>query len=812
MITIGFSTKEIDNDFIDHIKKTCGPKNIEIIPFENKGTHSLTEAYNIILDKSSNDIVVLCHDDIYFDKKGWGNKIIKHFDKNPEYGILGVAGGVELPKSAKWWENPSKMRGIVNHEHEGKKWESKYSNSLGNKIDEVVITDGVFMSLHKNRIKKRFNEEIKGFHFYDISFTFENYLENVKIGVMYDVRITHYSIGQTNDEWENNRIKLSERYYNELPKKIKLKENDKINVLISSLLFKDYTGSEMYVYELAKELTKLNCEVSITSNIGDPMVKRIKKFGVKCFSINEPPGFKLGDGRWFLNTPKGKVISQKNKLYKTSNVKLDVIHTQHKPITERVCELYPNIPKVCTIHSEVIDLETPIIENSIKKYITIREEIKEKIINKDGVDKDCVDVIYNPIDNTKFNTKNTKKGEYILFVGTVDYLRKESLFDISDYAKSIGKELWIVGENKSNYLNEITSKEHVKYFESTPDVEKYVKGCFQTAGILLGRTTIEGWMCGKDGWIYTINDKGNVLDKTLNLVPDDIGKFYTHEVAKKIKSVYIDVLNDEGMKFNERVILPNNTLNWGDLVPYKIIDGLFECGLNEGDVFNVKNAGKRYPVLSTGSIMHFTNKDCIVWGSGCIDEGRVGESPKKVYAVRGPLTRNELLKRNIECPEVYGDPALLYPKIYNPKIEKKYKWGIIPHYIEYESLHDIKTIKNLEQKGFKVIDICSGSKNFINELLEVENVISSSLHGLIVADAYGIPNARIRISNKLIGGDFKFKDYYLSVNREIDLGLQLSKDTTLEEIENLHYNKKINIDLDLLLNSSPWKAKNNLIA
>ena len=271
MITVGFSTRTIDSDFIDHIKSTCGPKTIEVIPFENNGTHSLSEAYNIILEQSSNDIVILCHDDIYFDKKVWGNKILKHFERNPNHGILGVAGSVELPKSGKWWEDPTKMRGIVNHEHNGKKWESKYSNSLGNKVDDVVIIDGLFMALKRDRLVNNFDEEVKGFHFYDVSFSFKNFLGGSKIGVMYDVRITHKSIGQTNDEWEVNRSNFAEKYYENLPKKIKISEDDKIKVLISSLLFKNYTGSEMYVYELAKELTKINCEVSIVSNIGDPI-------------------------------------------------------------------------------------------------------------------------------------------------------------------------------------------------------------------------------------------------------------------------------------------------------------------------------------------------------------------------------------------------------------------------------------------------------------------------------------------------------------------------------------------------------------
>ena len=132
MITIGFSTRKIDNKFVELLKKSSGVSNPEIVPVENNGEFSLTEVYNKILNESKNDIVVLCHDDIYFDSKNWGQKIINHLKRNKDYGILGLAWTTHMPKSAKWWEDFSKMKGIVNHEHEGKKWESKYSQNKGN--------------------------------------------------------------------------------------------------------------------------------------------------------------------------------------------------------------------------------------------------------------------------------------------------------------------------------------------------------------------------------------------------------------------------------------------------------------------------------------------------------------------------------------------------------------------------------------------------------------------------------------------------------------------------------------------------------
>ena len=546
MITIGFSTRKIDDSFVELLKKSCGVPNPQIIPIENEGKYSLPEAYNMILEQATNDVVVLCHDDIYFDSKNWGSKILNHFKRNSDYGILGLAGSTQLPSSAKWWEDFSKMKGIVNHEHGGKKWESKYSASLGNQIDDVVLVDGLFIVLNTKNVKQNFNEEIKGFHFYDVDFSFRNFIEDVKIGVIYDVRVTHKSIGETNEQWEQNRIVFAEKHKDILPVKIKrnLTINSPIKVLLSSLFFKTFTGSEMYVYELARGLKKLNCDVTVLSDIEGPLSKLANQQGIKTLPFTNPPGFKLGDGKWGFNRPEGFVPSQPNMMYKMSEVNFDIIHVQHNPISQRACDMYPNIPKLSTIHSEVIELENPYIHESIKKYVCIRPEIQNHIIEMFNIDKLNTEVIYNPIDTNRFNTKDTKTYPYVLFVGTIDYLREKTIRDLVEYSKSINKELWLVGENKSNYLPELLNNSHVKHFEATNKVEPYVKNCSETAGILLGRTTIEGWLCGKPGWIYNVDSSGNILDKKKHDVPSDMDKFNSLEVAKKIKEEYIKILND----------------------------------------------------------------------------------------------------------------------------------------------------------------------------------------------------------------------------------------------------------------------------
>jgi hypothetical protein len=450
-----------------------------------------------------------------------------------------MAGTTEMPESGMWWENRKKMVGIVNHEHEGKKWESKYSDNLGNNILETVIVDGLFMAINKKRIKKNFNEDFKGFHFYDIPFCFDNYLQGVKIGVITNIRITHKSIGQTNEQWEENKKLFSEKYKSNLPVKLPYDEQRKIKVLLSCLFFKTFTGSELYVYELAKNLIKQNCDVTVMSQIGGPLTDMAKKQGIKCISFEDAPGFKMGDGKWGHNTDKGFQPSQPGVMYRISEVNFDLIHMQHKPVAERMIQFYPEIDKIYSIHSEVIELEQPIKHESIKKYIAIRPEIKDYIVNKFEIPEEIVEIIYNPVDNEKFKPSTINEENYLLFVGTIDYLRRETIMDLIEYTRENEKELWLVGEDKSNYLPAILENSHVKHFPPTWNVEPFVQKCSETAGIQLGRTTIEGWLCNKPSWIFNVDSNGFILNKERFEVPLDLEKYHSSNVVNQIKKAEI---------------------------------------------------------------------------------------------------------------------------------------------------------------------------------------------------------------------------------------------------------------------------------
>jgi hypothetical protein len=102
MISVVYSTRKDNPEYIEQIKKTCGIHNVDVIQIVNDGEMSLPQAYNKGLNMAKNDIVVFCHDDLIFETKSWGQKLQKLFNKNPEYGILGIAGTTDL-LDGRWW-------------------------------------------------------------------------------------------------------------------------------------------------------------------------------------------------------------------------------------------------------------------------------------------------------------------------------------------------------------------------------------------------------------------------------------------------------------------------------------------------------------------------------------------------------------------------------------------------------------------------------------------------------------------------------------------------------------------------------------
>ncbi len=179
-------------------------------------------------------------------------------------------------------------------------------------------------------------------------------------------------------------------------------------------------------------------------------------------------------------------------------------------------------------------------------------------------------------------------------------------------------------------------------------------------------------------------------------------------------------------------------------------------------------------VLAIGSIIKFAKPGTRVWGAGAssLDQEICAEA--HYHAVRGPLTRERVLAAGGSCEPVYGDAAWFLPKIFTPKVSKTHKLGVIFHKVhdEYARLvdPDVKII-SVERVGYDEIE------QFITEMCQCEAIISTSLHGVIVAHAYGIPVrwcVASESSRQIHGDGLKFQDYFASVGREAPTPLDIS--------------------------------------
>lgn len=263
-----------------------------------------------------------------------------------------------------------------------------------------------------------------------------------------------------------------------------------LKILISCNNFSYLSGSPMYVYTLAKELKDLGNDVTIYSEyIGGVITDKARELGIKVVDRVDP------------------------------NEKYDVMHLCQK-WSRHLLDIY-DIPAVYTIHSE-FECEEPIRDKRIKRYIAIRPSIAEKW----GID--C-DIIYNPIDFERFHPFPKPKEELTLFVGTIDNLRKKSAMHLL----ASGKKCRFVGQKFANWADNLPN-----WYPDIWDIEEHLKEATETAGIMLGRTSIEGWACGLPAIIYDIDEVGNIKSITKHEPPEDMSSFNSRLVAKKILEIY----------------------------------------------------------------------------------------------------------------------------------------------------------------------------------------------------------------------------------------------------------------------------------
>ncbi len=232
--------------------------------------------------------------------------------------------------------------------------------------------------------------------------------------------------------------------------------------------------------------------------------------------------------------------------------------------------------------------------------------------------------------------------------------------------------------------------------------------------------------------------------------------------------------------------LPGNkegmTGNWGDDINVWFIEMVSGKMVVPAEMLFFPKKRKKYCVIGT-VIPWCINSKTVVWGSGYgLANEELKHKPSKVLAVRGPLTRDWLLSQGVDCPPVFGDPALLLPRYYQPKSISKNRVGLILHHRDWDVLD--KEAISIMESGAILINLTQYDcwTDIIDQICSCDIVLSSSLHGMIVADAYGVPNVFVEFAFHH-SSYFKYYDYFLSVNRPCDRPIQYNDKLDLDMLE-----------------------------
>lgn len=167
--------------------------------------------------------------------------------------------------------------------------------------------------------------------------------------------------------------------------------------------------------------------------------------------------------------------------------------------------------------------------------------------------------------------------------------------------------------------------------------------------------------------------------------------------------------------------------------------------------------------LVCGSIAAFAGPACTVWGSGLMWRDDPISPAARFLAVRGPRTRARALACGADCPEAYGDPALLLPRLIAPCARPHGQPGFVPHFADRAHLD----LGWAESQGLRLIDIQQGVEAVIDAITACGWIISSSLHGLIVAHAYGVPAVWASLRPLPSGDGSKFADHFEALGASV---------------------------------------------
>lgn len=199
-------------------------------------------------------------------------------------------------------------------------------------------------------------------------------------------------------------------------------------------------------------------------------------------------------------------------------------------------------------------------------------------------------------------------------------------------------------------------------------------------------------------------------------------------------------------------------------------------------------------LLGIGSILQVARNGDHVWGSGIngkLKDGGFTATSIHAHAVRGPLTAEFLRKRGINVPDVFGDPALLLKDLFADRFRPTQETD----YLFVPNLYDLPLVRNQEN----LLSPMRGWNYVVAEIMKAKLVLASSLHGLVVAEAFGIPARYVRLSEE--ENLFKYKDYFYGSGRE---NMEFEYATSIEQGLEMGGMPPIRFDSSKLLSAFPW--------
>ena len=282
-----------------------------------------------------------------------------------------------------------------------------------------------------------------------------------------------------------------------------------MNIGLISLQYGGLTGSETYMYTLAKTLHSRGHKVSISCVSKDgPLISRTENLGIPISYIADITSYP------------------------------DVYHVQHAPAVEALLAVDHLTPKLMTIHSDIIPhYEEPVEHYSIKKYVGVRPAIIRMLAKKNITAK----LIYNGIDTAQFRrTPLPAGGPIILFAGTKDHLREKVAVDLINEVANRSAKIIFCGHGWGKCAS--VSHPSVMFLNGGEHIERMRAQATEVAGVQMGRWELEGWLMGRPSIEYTVDQTGDIVKKRYRRVPANITRYTADYMTTEYEKLYRQLL------------------------------------------------------------------------------------------------------------------------------------------------------------------------------------------------------------------------------------------------------------------------------